>query len=154
ALVLAFGEILWIQFSKNKEIDFSKKHDLNQLVMRYFLAFIFFSYGIAKIIDEQFGSPYHILDRRMSEVPAFSLAWRFFDYSYFYKLFIGLGQVIASTLFLSRRTSTLGAIILLPIIGNIVFVNFAFRVPVTYYSFCYLVFTVYLLLCDFDRLYA
>ena len=131
-----------------------KRHDLNQLSVRYFLAFIFFSYGIGKLLGQQFTSTYTMMDQSMAEANGFWLTWRFFDYSYSYKFFIGLGQVAASILFLSRRTTTLAAIIFLPIISNIVYVNFAFDIGVKFFSFCYLIFAIYLLLCDFDRLNA
>ena len=149
--LIEVGVILW---RKNNQTSLVKRHDLNFFASRYFLAFIFFSYGIAKLINQQFGSPYHILDRSVAELNGYLLSWRFFDYSFSYKFFIGMGQVIASALFLSRKTASLAAVIMLPIISNIVFVNFAFGVPVTFFSFCYLIFTIYILLCDFDRLNA
>ena len=152
ALLLTFAEIIWIYFKK--KTGTLKRHDLNQLSIRYFLAFIFFSYGIAKLLGHQFTSTYTMMDQSLAEANGFWLTWRFFDYSFSYKLFVGLGQVIASVLFLSRRTTTLAAIIFLPIISNIVYVNFAFDIGVKFFSFCYLVFTIYLLLCDFDRLNA
>lgn len=154
AVVLTAIEILWLFYKRKTEEGFTKRHDLNQWVVRYFLAFIFYNYGIAKLIDQQFSAQYQILDRPLGEINGFALSWRFFDYSYKYKLFIGLGQILASTLFLFRKTTTLAALILLPIISNIVFINFAFGVPVTFYSFCYLVFTVFILLSDYDRLHA
>jgi hypothetical protein len=63
--------------------------------------------------------------------------------------------VTAAILFLSRRTTTLAAIIFLPIISNIVYVNFAFDIGVKFFSFCIPRFYLSnLLLCDFDRLNA
>ena len=100
ALVLTFTEIIWIHLKKNDEPGAIKRHDLNQLVVRYFLAFIFFSYGIGKLLDQQFSSTYTMMDLPMAEANGFWLTWRFFDYSYYYKFFIGLGQVVASVLFL------------------------------------------------------
>ena len=154
ALVLTFAEIVWIHFKKTDNPNAIKRHDLNMLSVRYFLAFIFFSYGIGKLLDQQFSSTYTMMDQSLAEANGFWLTWRFFDYSYSYKFFIGFGQVAAAILLLSRRTTTLAAFIFLPIISNIVYVNFAFDIDVKFFSFCYLVFTIYLLLCDFDRLNA
>ncbi|HKC37023.1 MAG TPA: hypothetical protein VKB95_13205, partial [Chitinophagaceae bacterium] len=154
ALLLTFAEIIWIHFKKNTDPAAIKRHDLNQLAVRYFLAFIFFSYGISKLLGQQFTSTYTMMDQSLAKANGFLLTWRFFDYSYSYKFFIGFGQVAASILFLSRRTTTLAAIIFLPIISNIVYVNFAFDIDVKFFSFCYLIFAIYLLLCDFDRLNA
>ena len=154
ALVLTFTEIIWIHFKKISTTTVIKRHDLNLLSLRYFLAFIFFSYGIDKVLGLQFTSTYTMMDQSLSEANGFWLTWRFFDYSDSYKFFIGFGQVAASILFLSRRTTTLAVIILLPIISNVVYVNFAFDIEVKFFSFCYLIFTIYLLLFDFDRLNA
>ena len=127
ALVLTFAEIIWIYFKKIGNPDAIKRHDLNMLSLRYFLAFIFFSYGISKLMGQQFTSTYTMMDQSLAKANGFWLTWRFFDYSYSYKFFIGFGQVAAAILFLSRRTTTLAAIIFLPIISNIVYVNFAFE---------------------------
>jgi uncharacterized membrane protein YphA (DoxX/SURF4 family) len=154
AFVLTFIEITYIQYKKIAEGDAIKRHDLNQLSVRYFLAFIFFSYGISKLLGQQFTSTYTMMDQSLADANGFWLTWRFFDFSYSYKFFIGLGQVVASVLFLSRRTTTLATVIFLPIISNIVYVNFAFDIDVKFFSFCYLIFAIYLLLCDFDRLHA
>jgi len=154
ALLLTFAELIWIHFRKIAGSDTIKRHDLNILSVRYFLAFIFFSYGISKLLGQQFTSTYTMMDQSLAKANGFWLTWRFFDYSYAYKFFIGFGQVAASILFLSRRTTTLAAIIFLPIISNIVYVNFAFDIDVKFFSFCYLIFAIYLLLCDLDRLYA
>ena len=154
ALVLTFAEIIWTHFKKTGNAGSTKRHNLNMLSVRYFLAFIFFSYGIAKLLGQQFTSTYTMMDQSLAEANGFWLTWRFFDYSYSYKFFIGFGQIAAAILFLSRRTTTLAAVIFLSIISNIVYVNFAFDIGVKFFSFCYLVFTIYLLLCDFDRLHA
>jgi uncharacterized membrane protein YphA (DoxX/SURF4 family) len=152
ALVLTSAEIIWIHFKKIGNPDAIKRHDLNMLSLRYFLAFIFFSYGISKLMGQQFTSTYTMMDQSLAKANGFWLTWRFFDYSYSYKFFIGFGQVAAAILFLSRRTTTLAAVIFLPIISNIVYVNFAFDIDVKFFSFCYLIFTIYLLFFDFDRL--
>ena len=154
ALLFTLTEIAWTRLKKTAEPGVIRRHDLNQFAVRYFLAFIFFSYGIDKMLGMQFTSTYTMMDQSLSEANGFWLTWRFFDYSNSYKFFIGLGQVVASLLFLSRRTATLATMIILPIISNIVFVNFAFDIGVKFFSFCYLVFAIYLLLCDFDRLNA
>jgi uncharacterized membrane protein YphA (DoxX/SURF4 family) len=155
SLLCTIIEMAWMRARKlNPPGMDSKRHQLNQWAVRYFLAYIFFSYGIGKILNLQFTTTITRLDQSLAEANGFWITWRFFDYSYSYKLFIGLGQIVASTLFLFRRTTTLAAMILLPVISNIVYINFAFSIEVTFFSFCYLVFTLYLLLCDFDRLNA
>ena len=100
ALVLTFAEIIWIHFKKIGSPDAIKRHDLNMLSVRYFLAFIFFSYGIGKLLDQQFSSTYTMMDQSLGEANGFWLTWRFFDYSYYYKYFIRFGQVSCGKLFI------------------------------------------------------
>ena len=80
------------------------------------------------------------------------LAWACLGDSYEYEFFIGCGQIIAAMLLLYRRTATLGAILLVTILANIVFVNFSFNVCVKFFSCTYLLMALYLLADDAKRL--
>ena len=153
ALLFTLSEYAWLYFKRPRLTNLLKRHHLNQLAVRYFLGFILLGYGISKILDEQFHTLYTVFEKPLSAISGWQLAWRFFDYSYKYKLFIGLGQILGGLLLLNIRTALLGIIVSLPIMANIVFINFAFGIPVTFFSMCYLLFLVYLLLCDYDRLY-
>lgn len=123
-----------------------------QTIIRYLLAYIFLNYGFAKVFGNQFYSGLSTLDTPLGEVTGLQLTWRFFGYSYAYTLFVASAQLVSALLFFFRRTTTLGALILLPVISNIVFVNFTHQIPVKLYSSLYLIMTLYLLALDFRRL--
>jgi uncharacterized membrane protein YphA (DoxX/SURF4 family) len=125
-----------------------------QVILRYFLAYIFLLYGFAKIFKGQFYSFSSTLDTPLGDISGLQLTWRFFGYSYAYTVFVAASQIIGSTLLLFKRTTTLGAVILLPVIANIVFVNFTHSIPVKLYSSFYLIMLGYLLFADFKRLKA
>lgn len=154
AMLLTVSELLFTRFRKISAASIGKRHHLNQAILRSILVMVFISYGTGKIIDRQFGNEYAVLDTPLYTVDGFQLAWRFFDYSYSYKFFIGLSQLVGALLLVYRRTTTLACLILLPVITNIVFVNFTHTKVVTFTSSLYLVMTAYLLICDYDRLYA
>jgi hypothetical protein len=109
-------------------------------------------YGAAKVVDMQFSSSINGLDTRVIDLGPMGIAWTFFGFSYEYEFFIGCGQIIAAILLLYRRTTTLGAVLMVTIMANIVFVNFSFNVCVKFFSSTYLAMAIYLLLDDAGRL--
>ncbi len=123
-----------------------------QTVIRYFLASTFLSYGFAKIFGNQFYTWSSTLDTPLGEVTGIQLAWRFFGYSYSYTLFVAFSQIVPAFLLFFRRTTTLAALILLPVISNIVIINFTHDIPVKLYSSIYLIMVLYLLWLDHSRL--
>jgi uncharacterized membrane protein YphA (DoxX/SURF4 family) len=125
-----------------------------QTALRYILASIFISYGFAKIFHEQFYTLRSTLDTPLGDITGIQLAWRFFGYSYAYTLFVASAQIFGSFLLFFRRFVTLGALILLPVISNIVFINFSHEIPVKEFSILLLVMTAYLLALDYRRLRA
>ncbi|MDP9076986.1 MAG: hypothetical protein M3O71_06150 [Bacteroidota bacterium] len=116
-----------------------------RLILRYFLAFIFLYYGFAKLLDNQFFPLLYRSDKLVSQLNGMDKAWIFFGHSAPYKYFIGGSQVLASLLLFLRRTTLVGLLLLLPVISNIVFLNFAFNIPVKFDSCFYLVINLYLL---------
>jgi hypothetical protein len=123
-------------------------------IIRYFLANIFIGYGFAKIFHNQFNAPSSVLDTRLGDVSGYDLTWYFFGYSYAYTLFIAFSQILCSFLFFFRRTTTLGAMILLSIISNIVVVNYAFDIVAKMYADVFLAMTLLLLAQDARRIKA
>jgi uncharacterized membrane protein YphA (DoxX/SURF4 family) len=126
----------------------------SQTILRYFLGYIFLLYGFAKVFQQQFYSLPSTLDTPLGDISGIQLTWRFFGYSYAYTLFVAGSQIIGSILLFFRRTTTLAVILLLPVVANIVFVNFTHSIPVKLYSSIYLIMLLYLLAADFKRLKA
>ncbi|MFA6152195.1 MAG: hypothetical protein WC716_12795 [Chitinophagaceae bacterium] len=153
--VVATGmEFLIAQLRKLPASSLQKRHHLNQYVLRILLVLTLVDYGIAKIANIQFGNEYAVLDSPLYDVDGFQLCWRFFDYSYAYKLFIGCSQLIGALLLVNRRTVISGCFILLPVMANVAFVNFTHTRIVTFTSTFDLLMILYLIATDFDRLSA
>jgi uncharacterized membrane protein YphA (DoxX/SURF4 family) len=152
AIAIAFGlALVWCSIDKQK-YRYSKLEYILQVLIRYFLAFTIMQYGAAKVVDMQFSSSINGLDTRVIDLGPMGIAWTFFGFSYEYEFFIGCGQIIAAILLLYRRTTTLGAVLMVTIMANIVFVNFSFNVCVKFFSSTYLAMAIYLLLDDAGRL--
>jgi hypothetical protein len=125
-----------------------------EILVRYCLAFILPIYGATKVLDVQFRLPFAALDTPLGEASGMALTWRFSGYSYAYELLLGLGELLGGGLLFFRRTTTLGACVLLPILANVAFLNFSHNIPVKFYSTCFLIMSCYLLGLDFPRLAA
>jgi hypothetical protein len=151
AVLGILGTILWHFYER--KVSSEKIHYLCEGIIRYFLAYIFVIYSFGKFYRTQlYEPPYSWLVTSLGELTGFQLVWSFFGSSYAYSSFIGISQLICAILLMFRRTQLLGACLLLPIIGNIVLVNFAYDIPVKLFSTVYLVMTIYLVMSDFGRL--
>jgi uncharacterized membrane protein YphA (DoxX/SURF4 family) len=154
SVIIGFILTLYWQRKQIQPADMEKYLYWLQAILRYFLAYIFLLYGFAKVFQQQFYSLPSTLDTPLSDISGIQLTWRFFGYSYAYTLFVASSQIIGSILLFFRRTTTLAVVILLPVVANIVFVNFTHSIPVKLYSSIYLVMLLYLLFVDFKRLKA
>lgn len=120
--------------------------------VRHFLVYIFVIYGLAKILDIQFTMSLIDLDRRLVEMRPMGVAWAFFGYTYTYQAFTGLAELAGALLLAWRRTATVGALILLGVVSNIVVMNLAYQVCVRLNAAIYLAMLLYLLAPDANRL--
>jgi hypothetical protein len=125
-----------------------------ETLVRYSLGFILPVYGSTKILHVQFRLPFAALDTPLGDASGMALTWRFSGYSYFYELFLGLGEFVGAGLLFFRRTTTLGACILLPILANVALLNFTHNISVKFYSTCYVLMVCYLVGLDWPRLSA
>jgi len=94
--------------------------------LRYFVSFFIFVYGAAKPL--QFGNNNNFSDKLVSELNGMELMWAFFGYSKGLPIIIGVLQVIGAFLLLSQRTKIIGALLLLPIMANIVLFDIFYQV--------------------------
>jgi len=146
-----FLAIVWSAIDKQR-YSYPRLKYILQIILRFFLAYIITQYGAAKIFDIQFAPYIGNMVTTVADMRPMSIAWTFFGYSFGYEFFIGCSQIIAAILLLFRKTATLGAILMVTIISNIVFVNFAFDVCVKFFSCSYLAMSIYLLVDDAPRL--
>lgn len=120
---------------------------------RYYLAAVMLSYGFAKVFSGQFGFPPLMkLDQPLGQFSPMGLLWTFMGYSRPYTFFAGLGEVVGGLLFMSRRTTTLGAMVTAGVMSNVVMMNFSYDVPVKLFSSHLLLMALTFLALDAKRL--
>lgn len=120
--------------------------------VRYMLGLMMLLYGFAKVFKTQFPDPslYSLL-QPFGEMSPMGLLWKFMGYSLAYNIFTGMGEVIGGVLLFFRRTTTLGAMILIAVLSNVVMLNFTFDVPVKLFSSHLLLMCIILFLLDSRR---
>jgi hypothetical protein len=128
-------------------------HAWFRIIARYSLAEHMFSYGLIKVFGQQMRELGPLaLERTFAESSPQSLLWTFMGFSPTYQTFTGLAEVVGAALLLSRRTTTLGALIIIGVMANVVMMNFCFDVPVKIYSSVFLLAAVYLAAPDLRRI--
>lgn len=130
--VIAVG--VWSVIDR-KRANYLTLHLWLRMILRYALASILFDYGLAKVFPTQFRPP--TLARLVEPYGDFSpmgVLWTFMGTSMPYTIFSGFAECAAGALLLFRRTTTLGSLISVAVLLNVVVLNFCYDVPVKLYS--------------------
>jgi len=95
-------------------------------VARWLAAVIMIAYGFAKLTGSQFTVLDSEVTKPMGQVSGFWLTWYYF--SGFYGTVIALVEIGGGLLLAWPRTSLIGALVLLPVVGNIILTDILFGV--------------------------
>ena len=115
------------------------------LVSRCLLAFIFISYGLAKLTNNQFGINEIEMQTPIKDLSLFKVSWYLFNHQPF-KMTIGFFEILAGVLILINRTVVLGILLLLPIIFTILIIDVSFMPKVMAMAFTFRL-SWYMVLC-------
>jgi hypothetical protein len=151
-LVALIAALIWVLIY-SKTNNYNRLHKILILILRYYLAITLIAYGAIKIIKLQFPalSPAMLVQTYGNSTPK-DLAWAFMGYSTGYNYFLGFIELGVGLMLFFRRTSTLGSLIALGIIANVVAFNYSFDVNVKLLTTVLLLMTLFLLLKDITRL--
>lgn len=134
--------IIWSAVDR-KRADYPWLKKLLITYTRYYLALILLSYGLFKIVPTQFNEPSaRVLVQMYGDSSPMGLLWNFMGYSTAYQIFGGVAEVLGAVLLLFRRTTLLGALVLVGVMTNVVMLNYCFDVPVKLASTHYLLFSI------------
>jgi hypothetical protein len=148
----AIGATVWTLLARRME--YRKLADRHRTLVRHTLAATMFMYGLDKVFKLQFWAPTPTdLAQTFGGSSPFGLVWRFVGASAPYTIFSGLMECVGAALLLSRRTTTLGALVTAAVLVNVVMLNFCYGIPVKNFSSMLLAFAVYLDLAGVARLF-
>jgi hypothetical protein len=91
---------------------------------RLILALGMMPYCISKLFDYQFQVSAWNYARPLGELPGPILTWAFLGYSPVFQFLMGVFETIPTLLLLSTRTRRLGALLLFPVLLNVVMINY------------------------------
>jgi len=110
-------------------------------------------YGLMKIGGTQFPAPTLVkLATTFGESSPMGVLWAFMGTSQAYCVFTGALELLGAVLMVFRRTTTLGAVLVLGVMGNVVMLNLCYDVPVKLHAIHYLAGAVFLVAADGRRL--
>jgi hypothetical protein len=111
------------------------------------------TYGLIKVFKSQFPFPTAArLFEPYGDSSPMGLLWTFMGYSTAYNVLAGGAESIGGLLLFFRRTTTLGALLLVGVIGNVAALNFCYDVPVKLYSTNLWLMAAFLVAPDLGRL--
>jgi uncharacterized membrane protein YphA (DoxX/SURF4 family) len=153
-LLALTAAVVWSLIDRQRPA-YTKSHYWLRVLVRYNLGATIISYGFYKVFHLQMPSilQYQLIQRFGDKSPM-GLAWSFIGYSPAFSAFTGWGEVIGGTLLFFRRTTTLGALILVAVLSNVVAINFCYDVPVKLFSLMLLLMDLFLLAPDLLRLWG
>lgn len=157
ALFLAFalaGALPWAIFARRRA-HWERVSDYFRIYIRFALAAAMVVYGTIKVIPSQFPTP--TLDRLVQPYGSSSpmgVLWTFMGTSKAYNFFTGSAELLGGILLTIRRTTLLGALIVIGAMGNVALLNYTYDVPVKLYSTQLLLEAVILVAPDARRLFS
>jgi uncharacterized membrane protein YphA (DoxX/SURF4 family) len=149
--VALFATALWSGLSEWRGTPKSYNSALAWLLLflRFTLAFTLLRYGFSKIYPNQF-PPLDLagLTATYGDSTPQEVLWRFMGASRLYAGFGGVLEVVAGTLLMFRRTSTLGAMLAAALMLNVSLLDISYGVPVKLYAMQLCALSLFLLLPD------
>lgn len=151
-VIAAMAALIWTALDRRRR-EYRRLNEALRIYIRYALAFTMVAYGMDKVVKLQFPdtSLMALLEPFGKMSPA-NLLWRFMGFSTAYTHLAGWAETIGAVLLLTRRTATLGALILVGVLTNVVALNFFYDVPVKIFSSMLLLMAIWLALPDAGRL--
>ena len=148
AAIALVSAAVWSLVDRTRAHD-ERIRDVLRSMIRYGLAFTMLRYGISKLFISQFPAPSGIrLLEPFGDSSPMGLLWTFMGASPAYVFFSGAAEAVGALLLLSRRTTTLGALVLGAVLVNVVMLNLCYDVPVKIHSSHYLAMCVFLIAPD------
>lgn len=157
-LVLLFIMLAVLIGSLIVVLDHKRRNYVNVLpftvfILRYYLFLQMLIYGMAKVFVLQFPIPaLDSFERTFGEASPMGLMWRFMGYSPSYSIFTGALELLGSFLLLSRKTTTLGSLIVFAVMANVLMMNLCYDVPAKLFSMNIVFFSILLIALDGKRL--
>ncbi|TPD70647.1 hypothetical protein [Flavobacterium microcysteis] len=153
-VLLALLISIIVFFITRKRINYDRQYYWTMVYARYYLGLYLIIYGIFKLVEGQFAfHDYGRLEENFGDATPMGLLWTFMGHSKIYGGFTGIIEAGAGFLILFHNTKTLGALLSVAVMSNVVLMNFCFDVPVKLFSSHLLLISIILLIPNLKKLY-
>ena len=151
-IVAVIGTVIWSAVDK-KNTHYTRLYAYLRILVRYRLAIAVIAYGFLKLFAIQ--APYPSLSSLNTPYGDFT-SWKLFSLSLGivpgYQAFLGAVELLAGILLLFRRTSVIGATIIIFFTGNVFMSNLAYEGGEVVYSFYLVTLALFLVVYDGKRI--
>ena len=146
------GTVIW-SIADRKRKSYYRAAFYLYTALRYFVAYVSFTYGVIKLFALQMPFPsLSALATPMGDFLPMRFSWYFIGYSTVYQVFSGIMEITVGVLLLYRRTVTLGLVIGLGVYINVMMINLSYDVPVKIFSAHMVLMCLFLVMADIKRL--
>lgn len=156
-IVATVGALIWtaiVRLRKTERKEYNRLYYWLRVVVRYRAGIGIIGFGFTKVFPVQLPYPsLGILNTNFGDLTAQKIYWLSIGIAPWYEVFAGIVEVAAGAMLFFRRTTTLGAILLLGALGDIVYVNLAYNGGVHVYSSYFVLLAAFLLIKDIPKIY-
>ena len=153
-MLLAFLASTIVFFTTRKRINYDRQYYWIIVYARYYLGLYLIVYGLFKLLEGQFVfHDFGRLEENFGDATPMGLLWTFMGHSKIYGGFTGIIEAGAGFLLLFHNTKTLGALLSVAVMSNVVLMNFCFDVPVKLFSSHLLLISIIILMPNLKKLY-
>ncbi|OUJ72291.1 hypothetical protein [Hymenobacter crusticola] len=151
-IALVIG-IIWTLVDRKRE-EYEVLYYWLRVIVRFRAGIGIIGFGFTKVFPTQMPYPsIGLLNSDFGDMTAQKIFWLQIGIVPWYQVFTGLVETLAGVLLFFRRTTFLGAALLLGALGDIVFVNFAYDGGVHVYSSYFVLLAAFLMIQDIPNLY-
>lgn len=97
-------------------------------ILRFVLSTVMLGYSYTKLHHGHMYLSYFALDNRLNDHSDFDIVWSFYGRYSAFQTLIGLLELVPAVLLLLRRTAFLGAVLMLPVIANVMILNIFYKI--------------------------
>jgi hypothetical protein len=151
------GGLIWTLIVRRRGTERKEYNTLYywlRVVVRYRAGIGIIGFGFTKLLPVQMPYPgLGLLNTNFGDMTAQKIFWLSVGIVPWYQVFAGVVECLAGTLLFFRKTTTLGAILMVGALGDIVYVNFAYDGGVHVYSSYFVLLAAFLLVDDVPKVY-
>ena len=145
--------VIWTLLDRKRE-EYEVLYYWLRVVVRFRAGIGIIGFGFTKLFPTQMPYPsIGLLNSDLGDMTAQKIFWLQIGIVPWYQVFAGVVETLAGVLLFFRRTTFLGAALLLGALGDIVFVNFAYDGGVHVYSSYFVLLAAFLMVQDVPNLY-